>query len=122
MEAGRPLADAIAAETGRRDLTQDEAAKLLGTTQQTMGKWINGRTRPGDPFLPALATYLGMTEDKVRELRGPMRADPRDRQLLRRRIETLEVRAEEQAERAQVLLTRLESVARRLDALEPPGG
>ena len=99
MEAGRPLAEAIAAETARRDLTQEEAAKLVGTSQQTFGKWINGRTRPGDPFLPALATYLGMTEAKVGELRGPMRSDPRDRLLLRRRVEDLERTSAEIVER-----------------------
>lgn len=88
--AGKPLADAIAAETARRDLTQEEAAKLLKTTQQTFGKWVNGRTRPSDEMLPALSTYLGMTEDKIRELRGPMRVDARDRMLLRTRVEHLE--------------------------------
>lgn len=122
MEAGRPLAEAIAAETARRDLTQDEASKVLGTTQQTMGKWINGRTRPGDPFIPALAKYLGMTEDKVRELRGPMRTDPRERVLLRRRVEDLERRQDDQARRAEEMIERLEKIATRLDALELPAG
>lgn len=115
MEAGRPLADAIAAETARRDLSQQEAADLLGTTQQTVGKWMNARTRPGDPHVPALARYLGMTEDKVREMRGPMRGDPRDRMVLRRQVEALE---REQQERSEKLLGALEELAGRVDEIE----
>lgn len=119
VEAGRALAEAIASETARRDITQDAASQIIGTTQQTFGKWVNGRTRPSDEHIPALARYLGMTEAKVLELRGPTRTDPRDRLLLRRRVEVLERRMEEQAQVAQDLLRRLEGVAQRLDALAP---
>lgn len=120
VEAGRPLADAITAETARRALTQDEAAKLIGTSQQTFGKWVNGQVRPSDDRIPALAKYLSMTEETVRQLRGPMRADPRDRMVMRRRIEELEARLQGQEEQSRSLLARLEAIAQRLDALDLP--
>lgn len=120
-KAGKALADAIIAERARRDESQREVAAILGTSQQSFGKWENGHARPSDDVIPALARYLGMTEAKVRELRGPMRADPRDRMLLRRRVDELERRQAEQAERAQGLIERLEKLAERLDRLDPPG-
>lgn len=114
VEAGRPLADAIAAETARRDLNQREAAALIGTTQQTFGKWVNCRVRPSDQYVPGIAKYLSMTEETVRQLRGQMRGDPKDRQVIRTRINELE-------ERVDLLVELLEALAIRLDALLPPG-
>lgn len=128
VEAGRPLRDAIASETARREITQDAASRIVGTTQQTFGKWVNGTTRPSDQHIAALAAFLGMTEAKVIELRGPMRTDPRDRMLLRRRVDELEQRAADQAaaatkliDRLETLAGRLDDLAGRLDALDPPG-
>lgn len=114
VEAGRPLADAIAAETARRDLNQREAAEIIGTTQQTFGKWVNYRVRPSDQHIPGLAKYLSMTEETVRQLRGQMRGDPKDRLIIRTRIDALE-------QRVDLLVSLLESLATRLDALLPPG-
>lgn len=108
---GRALAEAISSERRRRDVSQGELAVLFGTTQQTVGKWINGVTRPGDRHIAALADWLGMTEAKVRELRGPM--NPGTRQDLRIRIENVESRLDQ-------LVDRLERIALALDRIAPP--
>lgn len=115
------LANAILAERSRRDQSQYEASVEIGTTQQSFGKWENGVSRPSDDHVAALAKYLGMTQDKVRELRGPMRVDPLDRQVLKRRVEELEARMDRQAEQSAELIRRLEQVATRLDALDARG-
>lgn len=77
MEAGRALAEAIAAETARREITQEAAAAIVGTTQQTFGKWVNRTTRPSDEACARLAHYLdpGMVEPAVDEL-AERRAGP----------------------------------------------
>jgi len=116
-QPGQPLASALANELWNRDMTQDEAAKELGTTQQNLGKWINGRTRPSDSAIPAIARFLGMTEERVEKLRGPTRRTaPGERALLRHRVEELEEKMSAQDLRSEELLRRLEAIANRLDA------
>lgn len=118
----RLLADAIRRERLRRDQTQDEASAEIGTSQQTFGKWENGVTRPNDEIMPALARWLGMTVERVEDLRGLMTKDPRERELMRKRVEQLEERMDAQAAASVELLSRLERIATRLDALDPRDG
>ena len=46
-------------------VTQDDMAKSLGVTYQSVSKWENNTTQPDIMMLPALATYLGVSIDEL---------------------------------------------------------
>jgi transcriptional regulator with XRE-family HTH domain len=56
----RLLSDAI----DRRSLSQTQAARLLGTTQQSVGRWLAG-SRPEPHAWPRLAVFLAISEAEV---------------------------------------------------------
>lgn len=43
----------------------EEAAAACGVGQSAYSKWENGRTRPGDEYLDAIARFLDMTTAEV---------------------------------------------------------
>lgn len=112
------LGSALAQRMRERKMFQHEAAVELGTTQQTLSKWMNGIHNPSDAHVPALATFLGVSEDAVREL-IPAR-DRSERLTAGRRLSDLEDRVDRIAMRVGTLAERLESLAGRLDALSRP--
>ena len=52
----------------KKNITQDELARMLGVTQQAVMKWENGSSQPRAALLPKLADILGCTVDEL--LRG----------------------------------------------------
>lgn len=52
----------------KKNITQDELARMLGVTQQAVMKWENGSSQPRAARLPKLADILGCTVDEL--LRG----------------------------------------------------
>jgi transcriptional regulator with XRE-family HTH domain len=46
-------------------LTRAKAAKLIGTTQQSVNRWELGRCRPHERFIPKLAKALRISKGAV---------------------------------------------------------
>src|SRR4051794_39054087 len=58
------LSELLRFELKRRDIAQGGAARVLGTSQQQVSRWIDG-ARPGRRFWPALADFLDLSEQEV---------------------------------------------------------
>lgn len=59
------LNEQIAAYRKQRGITQDELAKVLGVTNQSVSKWESGACCPDIQILPELADYFGITIDEL---------------------------------------------------------
>lgn len=83
------LADALALEVERREITQTEAATQIGVAQQVLSRWISGENTPKAEYVPAIARFLHISQADVRSMRAQERK-PRPGDLARRmdRIET----------------------------------
>jgi len=55
----------LAAARVNADLTQDEAAKKLGVTRQTIMNWEKGKIVPRIPELDMLAKVYGIKKDYI---------------------------------------------------------
>lgn len=73
-------------------MNTEDAAGLCGTTQSTYSKWENGKTKPADEHLAAIARFLGMTRSDVVLLRSGENPQPDEVGSLR--AEVAELRAE----------------------------
>jgi transcriptional regulator with XRE-family HTH domain len=49
----------------KRDLTQEDLARFLNVTFQTVSKWERGENAPDIEMLPAIARYFGTTTDAL---------------------------------------------------------
>lgn len=98
-----------------RGILQEAAAAEIGTSQQTLSKWMNGVHSPSDAYLPAIARFLDVSEDRVRALL-PKR-EPSVRMTSGRRLIELEERFDRLALRVAALAERVENLSGRIDAL-----
>lgn len=48
-----------------KNLTQEQAAELLGISKQSVSRWENNSTYPDILFLPTLASFYGVTVDRL---------------------------------------------------------
>lgn len=48
-----------------KELTQEQAAELLGISKQSVSRWENNSTYPDILFLPTLASFYGVTVDRL---------------------------------------------------------
>ena len=48
-----------------KELTQEQAAELLGISKQSVSRWENNATYPDILFLPTLASFYGVTVDRL---------------------------------------------------------
>ena len=48
-----------------KELTQEQAAELLGISKQSVSRWENNSTYPDIMFLPTLASFYGVTVDRL---------------------------------------------------------
>lgn len=48
-----------------KELTQEQAAELLGVSKQSISGWENNSTYPDILFLPTLASFYGVTVDRL---------------------------------------------------------
>ena len=48
-----------------KELTQDQAAELLGISKQSVSRWENNSTYPDIMFLPTLASFYGVSVDRL---------------------------------------------------------
>ena len=56
----------LAAARVNAGMTQEQAAKLLGVSKQTLNYWENGKTEPLYSAFKALCDLYGIDEDYVR--------------------------------------------------------
>ena len=68
------LKEELAAAIARRGDTQPEAGVAMGVTQQRISGWLRG-AKPNRSSHAALASYLEVTEEHVRELIARQQAD-----------------------------------------------
>lgn len=61
MTISEVLADALA----RTDLTQDDAARLLGVKQPTVQRWVTGKDTPSDRYVSAIVKMTGISERRI---------------------------------------------------------
>jgi len=59
------LKDVIKDARLKRNLKQDEAAKLVGVTVQTYSKWENGKTEPKASQVAIISKSLGVSTDAI---------------------------------------------------------
>jgi len=57
-------------------LTQDDLAQALETSQQSIGRWENGKSEPGLGHLFALADMYGVTLDELVDRRADKAVSP----------------------------------------------
>jgi len=48
-----------------RDITQEELARILGVTYQSVSRWENGSCYPDVELIPTIAGFFGTTTDKL---------------------------------------------------------
>ncbi|MFI3166899.1 MAG: helix-turn-helix transcriptional regulator [Bacillota bacterium] len=48
-----------------KSLTQNQFAKLIGTSQQNVNRWCNGKAFPSYEFLIAICTELDITPNEI---------------------------------------------------------
>lgn len=106
-ELGAALRDRL----HERRLLQSAAAVELGTTQQTLSKWMNGIHAPSETYVPALARFLDRTEGEVRAMLPPR--ERAERMTAGRRLIDLEDRVDRLALRVASLAERVERLADR---------
>lgn len=58
----RTLGRALAAEIGRRGITQAEAARLLDTSEANVSRWIRQESSPEPPQHEPLMRFLRVTK------------------------------------------------------------
>lgn len=90
MASDSRFADLLARELSKRDLTQRQAAPILGVSQQNIGKWLRGPQRPSPENWPALAAFLGISEADLKAMLPPR--NTMERVTLQRRVDELEAR------------------------------
>ena len=75
------LAERLAAELTRKDLSQREAADLVGVTQAAFSRWVIGDNIPTSKHWPAIADFLGISRDEVIELVVQAKGSPKPRNV-----------------------------------------
>ena len=112
------LGEALATEIDRRDMSQREAAELLGTTQQTVSKWVNGETVPDTDYIPAIANFLRMSRTQTRDMiKGQRRERVQAKKADRSRLADLERGQVELRGRVDDLTTRLDHAIAAIEKL-----
>lgn len=115
VETGRvKVGDLILTTRTARRQKQDEAARLLGVTQQQLSKWEAGTNRPGVRHADAIAAYLGRALPEVLLLihadhTGRTTVDP----TLADRLDTIEQTSKSLLDRFDDLLQTIEDLRRR---------
>ncbi|MCL2013861.1 MAG: helix-turn-helix domain-containing protein, partial [Oscillospiraceae bacterium] len=59
------IAENLKALRKKKDLTQEEAAEILGVSPQSVSKWERGDTMPDITLLPALANLYKVSVDTL---------------------------------------------------------
>jgi transcriptional regulator with XRE-family HTH domain len=59
------IAENLKNQRKNKDLTQEEAAEMLGVSAQSVSKWERGDTMPDVAMLPALANLYGVSVDAL---------------------------------------------------------
>lgn len=75
------LAERLATELTRKDLSQREAADLVGVTQAAFSRWVLGDNVPTSKHWPAIADFLGISRDEVIELVVQAKGSPTPRNV-----------------------------------------
>ncbi|MDD4851124.1 MAG: XRE family transcriptional regulator [Gemmiger sp.] len=65
------FADRLKQARKLKKLSQAEVSRLLGVTQQAVGKWETGRSTPDPPTIAKLAAMLDTTADALLGLQNP---------------------------------------------------
>lgn len=68
-------ADRVAVMRDHFDLTNRDLARILGITEQSVGQWVNGVTKPGAKAVAEIRRKLGVSEQWLVLGKGPMLAE-----------------------------------------------
>ena len=77
---------------GEMDITEEQAAQIIGVSQPTLSRWISGKQRPSKPrHIRALLLTIGMSANEyahfrakdaeveiLRDAESALATDPRD--------------------------------------------
>lgn len=55
----------IAALRKQKEITQEEMAKMVGTSAQAISKWERGKNYPDIELLPIIASFFGISIDNL---------------------------------------------------------
>lgn len=109
-----PIGEAIAAKIDDLGLRQWEAAEKMGTTQQTVSKWIGGQI-PDREYATPIARFLGLPVADVRsQLSRQRREKGDDRRSVAQRLRALESAMHEAEERDEEIARRIDQLSRRV--------
>lgn len=65
MKKLEKLQISLAAARVNADMTQEEVAKKMGVSKQTIINWEKGRVIPGIPEIEMLARVYGISQDNI---------------------------------------------------------
>jgi transcriptional regulator with XRE-family HTH domain len=78
MSIGARLGD----EATRREISHAEAAEIIGISQATFSRWVNGDNLPTSPYFTKLARFLRIPRDEVvRTISDAKGTDPVDERM-----------------------------------------
>jgi transcriptional regulator with XRE-family HTH domain len=63
------LRSALIGKIQELDITQREAAEVIGVSQQALSSWVSGDSIPSRGQSPRLAKWLDLPEEAVRRMR-----------------------------------------------------
>jgi transcriptional regulator with XRE-family HTH domain len=69
LESSADLRSVLIAKIRELDLTQREAAKAIGVSQQALSSWVSRDSIPSRTQVPRIAAFLGQPEDEIRRMR-----------------------------------------------------
>lgn len=61
----RNMGTKIAALRKQKEITQEEMAKMVGTSAQAISKWERGKNYPDIELLPIIASFFGISIDNL---------------------------------------------------------
>lgn len=62
---GMTISEVLSGYIAAGELTQEDAARVLGVKQPTVQRWVSGKDTPSDRYVPAIVKMTGLSERRV---------------------------------------------------------